>query len=185
MRIWRVAVGIPVGTPHRPHRTEQGALHHSAPSSSLPQRYGTEIVPIPSTPGALFPFWRAKLACNPSGSNNNPIKALNRIPGSARARCVKRISPVVMVKVRSVSGHVSPTRYSKPTPLCSVRITRLRRSYGCPRLPTATSLFLAFYTCPRVRTPCAPTVGSPWLPHSLNVRLDATSDPGVTPAARH
>ena len=138
MQIWRVAVGIPVGTPHRPHRTEQGALHHSAPSSSLPQR----------------------------------------------SRCVKRISPVVMVKVRSVSGHVSPIRYPKPTPLCSVRITRLRRSYGCPRLPTATSLFLAFYTCPRVRTPCALTVGSPWLPHSLNVRLDATSDPGVAPAAR-
>ena len=42
--VWRVAVGIPVGTPHRPHRTEQGALHHSAPSSSLPQRYGIEIV---------------------------------------------------------------------------------------------------------------------------------------------
>ncbi len=34
---------IPVGTPHRPRRTEQGALHHSAPSSSLPQRYGIEI----------------------------------------------------------------------------------------------------------------------------------------------
>ncbi len=87
-----------------------------------------------------------------------------------------------MVIVRPVSGHVSPNRYLKPTPLCSVRITRLHRSYGCPRLPTTTALFLAFYTCPRVRTPCAPTIGSPWLSRNLNVRLDTTSDPGVAPA---
>ena len=143
-----------------------------------------QIFRIPSTPGALFPPWRSKLACNPSGSNNKPIKALNRVPGSARARCVKRISPVVMVIVRSVSGHVSPIRYLKPTPLCSVRITRRHRSYGCPRLPT-TTLFLAFDTCPRVRTPCAPMAGSPWLPHNLNVRLDATSDPEVALGTRH
>jgi hypothetical protein len=173
-------VGIPVvGTSHRPRRTEQGALHHSAPSLSLPRRFGIQIFRIPSTPGAFFPAWRSKLACNPSGSYIRPIKALNRHCGSARARCVKRISPVVMVTIRSVSGHVALIRYLKPTPLCSVRITRLHRSYGCPRLPTATALFLAFYTCPRVRTPCAPTFGSPWLSRTLNVRLDTTSDPGV------
>ncbi len=59
MRIWRVAVGIPVGTPHRPHRTEQGALHHSAPSSSLPQRYRIEIVMLSASPiysGRFIPF---------------------------------------------------------------------------------------------------------------------------------
>jgi len=89
-----------------------------------------------------------------------------------------------MVTIRSVSGHVALIRYLKPTPLCSVRITRLHRSYGCPRLPTVTALFLAFYTCPRVRASCAPTIGSPWLPRHLNVRLDATSDPGVAPVAR-
>ncbi len=184
MRIWRVAVGIPVGTPHRPHRTEQGALHHSAPSLSPPQRYGIEIVSVSHLLRALYSLFGARSSRAALRVEQQTHQALNRIPGSARARCVKRISPVVMVIVRSVSGHVSPTRYPKPTPLCSVRITRLRRSYGCPRLPTATSLFLAFYTCPRVRTPCAPTVGSPWLPHRLNVRLDATSDPGVPPAAR-
>ena len=43
--IWRVAVGIPIkGTPHRPHRTEQGVLHHSAPSLSLPRRIRIQIV---------------------------------------------------------------------------------------------------------------------------------------------
>ena len=176
-------MGIPrPGTPHRPCRTERGALHHSAPSLGPPQRHGVEITL--STPGALFLAWRSKLACNPSGSNNKPIKALKEVLGVVRARCVKRVSPVVMVIIRSVSGHVAPTRYPKPTPLCSARITRRHRSYGCPRLPTATARFLAFYTCPWVRTPCAPTVGSPWLPHSLYVRLDATSDPGVTLGTR-
>ena len=46
-----------------------------------------------------------------------------------------------MVIGRSVSGHVSPTRYPKPAPLCSVCITRRHRSYGCPRLPTAATDF--------------------------------------------
>jgi hypothetical protein len=45
VRIWRVAVGIPIkGTSHRPHRTEQGVLHHSAPSLSLPRRFRIQIV---------------------------------------------------------------------------------------------------------------------------------------------
>jgi len=52
---------------------------------------------------------------------------------------------------RSVSGHVSLTCSPKPAPLCSVCITRPRRSYGYLRLPTASALFLASYTCPRVR----------------------------------
>jgi len=65
--------------------------------------------------------------------------------------CVKRASFVVMVFLRSVSGHVSLARYPKPAPLCSVRITGPHRSYGWLRLPTATALFLAPHTCPRVR----------------------------------
>ena len=53
---------------------------------------------------------------------------------------VKRVSPVVMVFVRSVSAHVSLTCSLKPTPLCSARITRLHRSYGCLRLPATSHL---------------------------------------------
>ncbi len=60
MRICRVAVGIPVGTPHRPHRTEQGALHHSAPSSSPPQRYGIEIVSVSHLLRALYSLFGAR-----------------------------------------------------------------------------------------------------------------------------
>ena len=38
-------MGIPgPGTAHRPRRTEQGALHHSAPSLSQPQRLGIQEV---------------------------------------------------------------------------------------------------------------------------------------------
>jgi hypothetical protein len=33
--------------------------------------------------------------------------------------------------------------------------------------------------------PGAPIGGSPWLPHILPVRLDATSDPGVSSGTRH
>ena len=84
-----------------------------------------------------------------------------------------------MVNLRSVSGHVLPIRYSKPAPLCSVRVTRVHSYYRCLRLPTATTLFLAFYTCLRVRTSCTPTAGPPWLPRNLHVRLDATIDPGA------
>ncbi len=69
----------------------------------------------------------------------------------ASSLCVKRASLVVMVSIRSVSGHVSPTRSPKPAPLCSTRVTRLHRSYGCLRLPSASVLFLASYTCPRMR----------------------------------
>ena len=35
--------------------------------------------------------------------------------------------------------------------------------------------------CARVPASCGPTLGSPWLPRALNVRLDATSDPGEYP----
>jgi len=74
--------------------------------------------------------------------------------------------------LRPVSAHVSLTCPLKPAPLCSVCITRPHRSYGCLRLPTASALFLASYTCPRVRFSSAPTAGSPWLPRSLHVKLD-------------
>ena len=48
-----------------------------------------------------------------------------------------------MNTVRSVSGHVSLIRYLKPTPLCSLRITRVHRSYGRLRLPIITAFLLA------------------------------------------
>lgn len=56
-----------------------------------------------------------------------------------------------MLRVRSVSGHVSPARCLKPVPLRSRRITGVHRYYGHLRLPDITALFLASYTCPRVR----------------------------------
>ncbi len=77
-----------------------------------------------------------------------------------------------------------PSTRPKPVPLRSVRVTRLHSYYRCLRLPTASALFLACYTCPRVRTSCTPTAGYPWLPRNLYVRLDATSDPGVHPGTR-
>jgi len=40
-------------------------------------------------------------------------------------------------------------------------------------------IFLAFYTCPMVRPSLDEVAGSPWLPRSLNVRLDTALDPGV------
>ena len=43
------------------------------------------------------------------------------------------------------------TRYPRPPPLCSPRITTDHRSYGWLRLPATVVLFLALYTCPR---PC-------------------------------
>jgi hypothetical protein len=42
-----------------------------------------------------------------------------------------------------VSGHVSITRYLKPTPLGSIRIARLHRYYRRLRLPMASASFLA------------------------------------------
>jgi hypothetical protein len=79
-----------------------------------------------------------------------------------------------------VSGHVSVARYPEPAPLCSTRVTGLHCSYGCLRLPESlpsSSLFrlvrgFAFE---------AGLSGSPWLPRSLPVRLDAALDPGADP----
>ena len=97
------------------------------------------------------------------GALHHPAPSLNP-PQTGQSRC-HGFS-------RSVSAHVSLTCSFKPAPLCSVCITRPHRSYGCLRLPTTSPLFLASYTCPRVRFFSAPTVGSPWLPHSLHVKLD-------------
>ena len=46
--------------------------------------------------------------------------------------------------------------------------------------PPPSSLFRLVRRC---ALPLAPTIGSPWLPRSLVVRLDTDSDPGVAPAA--
>jgi hypothetical protein len=64
--------------------------------------------------------------------------------GFSRAHCVKRISSVAMSTIRSVSGHVSLIRYLPPTPLRSIRVTGLRRSYRRLRLPIITASSLAF-----------------------------------------
>lgn len=87
-----------------------------------------------------------------------------------------------MLKIRSVSGHVSPVCYLKPAPLGSIRITRLHRYYGHLRLPAITALVLAVQACSRVRAVHAPTTGSPRLPRNLVVRLDTVCDPGWTTA---
>lgn len=105
-------------------------------------------------------------------------------PSTGASLCVRRIWRFVMVNLRSVSDHVLPIRRPKPAPLRSIRITRLHSYYRYLRLPTASAVFLACYTCPRVRTSCTPTAGYPWLPRNLYVRLDATSDPGVHPGTR-
>jgi len=79
----------------------------------------------------------------PRGRTSIPNSELYFRCGLSRAHCVKRVSCVVMNIVRSVSGHVSLTRYLKPTPLDSIRITRLHRYYGRLRLPIASAPFLA------------------------------------------
>jgi len=56
-----------------------------------------------------------------------------------------------MAKIRPCVRTMSPLSVLLPPPLCSARITRLLRSYGWLRLPPASALFLASYTCPRVR----------------------------------
>ena len=94
----------------------------------------------------------------------SPPRRLNLLCRMGQSRCHGFFRPV--------SAHVSLTCPLKPAPLCSACITRPHRSYGCLRLPTASALFLASYTCPRVRFSSAPTGGSPWLPRSLHVKLD-------------
>ena len=76
---------------------------------------------------------------------------------------------------------MSLSRYLKPPPLCSTRVTGRQRYYGWLRLPRITARVLAFYTCSRVPTSGGPIHGSPWLPQVLNVRLDTASDPGEYP----
>lgn len=79
--------------------------------------------------------------------------------------------------VRSVSGHVSPTRCLAPAPLGSRRVTGVPRYYGCLRLPDTTALVLAFYTCRRVRVAPrrCPDLHGYCL---LLVKLDAAFHPG-------
>jgi hypothetical protein len=68
--------------------------------------------------------------------------------------------------------------------LRSARITGPHRYYGWLRLPGTTARVLSFCTCSQVPASGGPTVGSPWLPRTLNVRLDKASDPGEYHAAR-
>jgi hypothetical protein len=63
----------------------------------------------------------------------------------------KRAGGVVVDRVRSASGQVFPTRYLRPPPLGSPRITAAHRYYGGLRLPATVALVLAGYTCSRVR----------------------------------
>ncbi len=83
-----------------------------------------------------------------------------------------------MHTVRSVSGHVSPTRYLKPIPLGSARITGPHHYYGYLRLPANSVDILAVQACLSVRTKCTPIAGSPWLLYQPNVKLDADLNPG-------
>ena len=76
---------------------------------------------------------------------------------------------------------MSLSRYLKPPPLRSARITRHPRYYGWLRLPHIPARVLAFHTCSRVPAPCGPIRGSPRLPPTRNVRLDTASDPGEYP----
>lgn len=120
-----------------------------------------------------------------SGLSTSPIRDVNRSCGSSRARCIKRSSRVSHGHSPLCVGPCVPHRFLKP-------VMRYRMT-GTPSLPphyrTSTllrlpptsdreTLFLAFYTCPRVRRSLHATAGSPWLPLTRSVRLDTASDPG-------
>ncbi len=61
--------------------------------------------------------------------------------GQGRGSCCGlRSGVVVMLRVRSVPGHVSPVRCSLPVRLCSSSVTRLLRYYAHLRLPVILSL---------------------------------------------
>jgi hypothetical protein len=123
-----------------PRRTGLGALHHPAPSLSLPQRHGIILCLLCET---------VQSCCH---GHNPPC-----------------VGPCLLFPL------------SQTAPLRSARITRLHRYYGYLRLPTATALFLASYTCPKVAAPSTPTAGPPWFPPNLYVRLDTAYDPGAVP----
>jgi len=89
-----------------------------------------------------------------------------------------------MIKIRSVSGHVSPLRYLRPTPFAPSELPDLGAHIGVSRLPIITASFLAIEACREVLTSCAPMIGSPWLSLNLNVRLDAVLDLGETMPTR-
>jgi len=128
----------------------------------LVSRRGHTISTIQPLPPA--PRRTGRGALHPPAPSLNPPRRLNLLCQTGQSRCHGFSRPV--------SAYVSLTCPLKPAPLCSVCITRPHRSYGCLRLPTASALFLASYTCPRVRFSSAPTAGSPWLPRSLHVKLD-------------
>src|SRR5450759_2442178 len=77
-----------------------------------------------------------------------------------------------MLKVRSVSGHVSPTRYPPPPP--SLLRPRYRTSSlllgssDFPTLSTVASLFTLGFGCD---APSSLPLGSPRLPHVPHVKL--------------
>ena len=89
-----------------------------------------------------------------------------RESGDTRGHAVHRLRTV---RQRAVLHH--------PRPGILDPLRRPHRADGSDR----EALFLAFYTCPRVRNSLHATAGSPWLPPIRSVRLDTDSDPGEYP----
>ena len=86
--------------------------------------------------------------------------------------------------VRSVSGHVSPLPVvSDRRPFAPSALPEFIARMGVSDFrssPPSSSLFRLVRRCAVLP---APTIGSPWLPRTLVVRLDAVFDPGVAPRA--
>ena len=143
-----------------PRRTGLGVLHHPAPSLS-PSRL--DRPKDPSTPDAIHPRTPVAYVLAPQAPAHQPSET--RGLGSHGQRHLS-VGPCITHALSQTATPLLGPHYRASTLVWMAPISK----HHCP-CPCS-------YTCSRVPVSHGPTLGSPWLPRILDVRLDTASDPG-------
>ncbi len=143
-----------------PRRTGLGVLHHPAPSLSHPRWMGGEthrlLAPASSE--------RRSLTCLPPG--HPYTDRLKRAEMSCHGQSPLGVGLCIGRTLSQTTTPVLGPHYRVSTLVWVAPTSKHHRPCPCS------------YTCSRVPASNGPTLGSPWLPRILNVRLDTASDPG-------
>jgi hypothetical protein len=157
-------------------------LLHSAPSRGHPTRNGVEIVPLPHRLQAPCVRLGARSSrAGPRGRTATPWGGEPLTQPLTRSCCETPEfgchgqsplcgGPCLVLTFSSAATPLLDPHYRASSLLCMAPTSSDHRRCPC------------FHTCSSVPASSGPSVGSPWLPRALNVRLDMASDPGEHPA---
>jgi hypothetical protein len=143
-----------------PRRTGLGVLHHPAPSLSHPRSDGRKTHRLPPPASSE----RRSLTCLAQGHRH--ADRVKRAHFSCHGQSPLGVGPCIRSTLSQTATPLLGPHYRVSTLVWVAPTSKHHRP--CPRS----------YTCSRVPASHGPTLGSPWLPRILNVRLDTASDPG-------